>query len=306
VRRSPPRSDNGEVSVVEPKIDELYQMPLGGFTAARNALAKTLNGADAQRVKRLPKPTVVPWTVNQLYWHARPVYDRVTATGRALRDAQIAALKGRAADVRRATDDHRKAVADAVREGTALAAKERANPPADQLARMLEALSLAKDEPGTPGRLTELIQPSGFEALAGITPVHRSHAVSGGPHDTPQGDAPQPPATGPRLVTSLPASPRRQHPTLPRGPRRDPAEERRRAAEERRQAAEARKEAKAREAARVKAEARVQAAERELNQAQTALASAERAADDARRTVREAEDNLAAARASRVLSSPDV
>ncbi|MQA30486.1 MAG: hypothetical protein GEU82_11725 [Luteitalea sp.] len=102
---------------VEPQLDELYQQPLSAFTAARNALAKTFRGAEAQRIKRLPKPTVVPWTVNQLFWHARDTYDRVTAAGHALRDAQIAALKGRAVDVRQAAEIHRKAVADAVREG---------------------------------------------------------------------------------------------------------------------------------------------------------------------------------------------
>ena len=74
---------------------QLYQLPLSEFTAARNALAKTLKGAEAKRIKQLPKPTVVPWTVNQLFWHARKSYDRVIASGQALRDAQIAALKGR-------------------------------------------------------------------------------------------------------------------------------------------------------------------------------------------------------------------
>ena len=50
---------------------QLYQQPLSAFTAARNALAKTLSGAEAHRIKRLAKPTVVPWTINQLYWRAR-------------------------------------------------------------------------------------------------------------------------------------------------------------------------------------------------------------------------------------------
>ena len=56
------------------KVDELYQLPLATFTAARNALAKTVKGADARRIKQLAKPTVVPWTVNQLYWHSRKTY----------------------------------------------------------------------------------------------------------------------------------------------------------------------------------------------------------------------------------------
>jgi len=67
-----------------------------------------------------------------------------------LRTAQIAALEGRAADVRAADEAHRRAIADAV----------------------------APPEP--PGRLTHLLQPGGFEALAGIrvrdTGSGRTHA----------------------------------------------------------------------------------------------------------------------------------
>jgi hypothetical protein len=156
------------VSSADEKVDQLYQLPLGEFTAARNALAKTLGGAEGARVKALTKPTVVPWTVNQLYWHARKTYDGLAAAGRELREAQIAALRGRASDVGRATEAHRTALSSAVREALGLAARQKVQPSSDQLARMLEALSLAPAGP-TPGRLTELIQPSGFEALTGIT-----------------------------------------------------------------------------------------------------------------------------------------
>ena len=98
---------------LDSEIDALYQKPLDQFTAARNTLAKTLAGADAARVRKLPKPTVVPWTVNQLYWRARPVFDRLRTAGERLRAAQIAALKGRAADVRDASDAQRKEIAAA-------------------------------------------------------------------------------------------------------------------------------------------------------------------------------------------------
>jgi hypothetical protein len=56
---------------LESSIDNLYRAALSEFVGARAALAKTLSGADAQRVKKLPKPTVVPWAVNQLYWRDR-------------------------------------------------------------------------------------------------------------------------------------------------------------------------------------------------------------------------------------------
>ena len=153
---------------LDTKIDDLYRLPPSEFTAARNALAKTLVGDEAKHVRALVKPTLVPWTINQLFWNARPTYERLLKSGHALRNAQIAALEGRGGDVRRASETHRKALADALREATRLAEAEGLRPGADDLARMLEAFSLAATHPERPGRLTELVQPAGFEALAGV------------------------------------------------------------------------------------------------------------------------------------------
>jgi hypothetical protein len=163
---------------IEAKIDDLYKAPLHGFVAARTALAKTLQGQDAQRVKRLQKPTVVPWAVNQVYWHARPVYDRLVSTGQKLRTAQIDALKGRASDVRHATEAHRAAVAAAVAEAVRLASAAGTQPGADELSKTLEAVSLARELSEGQGRLTKPLQPAGFEALAGV-PVKAVRPMSG-------------------------------------------------------------------------------------------------------------------------------
>ena len=81
------------MSALEQKIDELYALPLAEFTAARNTLAKSLKGDDAARVKRLEKPSIVAWSVNQLYWVERRTFERLMTAGKALRSAQIAALK---------------------------------------------------------------------------------------------------------------------------------------------------------------------------------------------------------------------
>ena len=113
------------MSALDTKIDDLYARPLSEFTPARNALAKTLSGAEAARVKGLPKPAVVPWAINQVYWHARPVYERALKAGERLRHAQIAALEGKAADVRAAAAAHRTAVGEAVKEAERFAAIER-------------------------------------------------------------------------------------------------------------------------------------------------------------------------------------
>jgi hypothetical protein len=146
--------------------------------SARNALAKTLTGDDAKRVRALVKPTVVPWAVNQVYWQARPTYDKLIKSGEQLRAAQIASLEGRrGTDLREAGDTHRAALADAVKAAERIAAAAGANPPADALMRTFETLSLASEPPEPPGRLTKPLQPSGFEALAGVTPVARPAAA---------------------------------------------------------------------------------------------------------------------------------
>jgi hypothetical protein len=156
------------VSALDAKIDDLYRLPLAEFTAARNALAKTLAADEARRVRVLEKPTVVPWAVNQVYWRARATYDRLMKSGEKLRAAQIAALEGRAADVRAASESHRRAISEAVAEAERLASASGAKPGAEPLARTFESLSLASSAPGPPGRLTDALQPAGFEALAGL------------------------------------------------------------------------------------------------------------------------------------------
>jgi hypothetical protein len=155
-------------SALESRIDELYRGSLHEFTAARNALAKTLQGTEAQRVRKLAKPTVVPWAVNQVYWRSRTVWDRLMKTGERLRTAQVASLEGRKADVRAASEAHRQAIADAVQQAESIAAAEQIHPAPDALTRTFEALSLAPQMAEPAGRVTKPIQPAGFEALSGV------------------------------------------------------------------------------------------------------------------------------------------
>jgi hypothetical protein len=172
-------NDNaGVASRIDKEIDALYQSLPGEFTASRNALAKTLTGDPARQVKLLKKPTVVPWAVNQVYWKARPIYDKLLERGQQLRTAQIASLKGKKSDVRAAIEAHRRAVGEAVHRAEQIASQAGLSPDAEQLARMLEALSLAPTPPSDAGRFTEVIAPMGFEALAGITPVARPADVA--------------------------------------------------------------------------------------------------------------------------------
>jgi len=255
------------VATLDSRIDDLYKLPPGAFVAARNALAKTLAGDEAARVKRLEKPTAVPWAVNQVYWHARAVFDRLRAAGAKLRQAQVATLGGGARhDLAALGGAHRQAVARAVQEAARLAREEGVSVNADALARTFEALSLAKVPPAPPGRLTQPLQPAGFEALAGVTPREVAPAPAA-PVGAPAGQS-----------------------SATRTDARRMAE----AAAERRAAEEAR----AREEARRQAEAALRAAEADLARATAAETAAKAAWDTARRAREEAERKVEEAKKS--------
>jgi hypothetical protein len=265
------------VSALDQQIDELYTLPLTQFTAARNALAKSLKGDDAARVKGLEKPSVVAWSVNQLYWVERRTFERLMAAGKALRTAQIAALKGRSSDLRGATADHRSALADAVAAATRIAGGSGAHPAAEPLSRMLEALSVSPELPAPPGRFTDIVQPAGFEALAGITPAARPQPVETTPAVRPSGKATSSRSTG----------------------RDDAAAERERekaAAAERKAAeaavADAQRTLSQATAAEERASGQVERARQQLSRTEADLAAASDAVREARRELSQAETAL--------------
>jgi hypothetical protein len=192
------------------QIDELYRLPLDEFTAARNALAKSLKGDAAKALRALAKPTVVPWAVNQVYWRARATYDRLLKSGERLRAAQVAALEGRPADVRDADEAHRRAISDAVAEAERLAASSGSQPGGDALARTFEALSLARTSTERPGRLTQPLQPGGFEALAGIRLREPEKKPAGGIEHAPSRAASHAAPATPKSHTLAPREDARQ------------------------------------------------------------------------------------------------
>lgn len=76
----------------------LYGLPLEEFTAARDELARRLRkeGASdaAVEVKRLTKPSVAAWALNQVRRSAGGQVDDLIEAGRRLREAQEGLLKG--------------------------------------------------------------------------------------------------------------------------------------------------------------------------------------------------------------------
>src|SRR5688500_11417335 len=95
------RRGHDVTSKLDTQMDALYKLPLDEFTNTRNALAKTLSGADKKDVTSLVKPSVAMWVFNQLYWQDAPTYKALVDASEKLRAAHRAALNGRGVDTRK-------------------------------------------------------------------------------------------------------------------------------------------------------------------------------------------------------------
>jgi hypothetical protein len=155
-------------------IDALFALPLAEFTVARNALAARLkqggHGDEADRVKAMVKPSISAWAVNQLYWRHREPFDRLIATGQRFRQVHASQFAGKLADMRVSGDARRKALSDLSRLAAALLRDAGHNATSDTMRRItttLEAISAYASLPDAPlpGRLTDDVDPPGFEAL---------------------------------------------------------------------------------------------------------------------------------------------
>lgn len=169
------------------EIEALFKLPLGEFTAARNALAAQLKKAgrteEANAVKALAKPSASAWVVNQLYWRHRESFNRLLATGERLRRAHAKDLTGDAA--RDAVNARREAMAELTRLAELIVLRDGNHSATRDLMRRvtttLEALSSYASSPAAPvaGRLTDDLQPPGFEAVAGLLPESGKRKASG-------------------------------------------------------------------------------------------------------------------------------
>jgi hypothetical protein len=152
---------------LEGEIDRLYQLPLEEFTPARNALAKGAGG-DAARIKALSKPPVAAWAVNQLHWQKGEIWTALMAAAENARRAHRAVLAGKAADVRAANKVHDDAVEKALKATLALLV-EAGQPATDATRHAISTTLRALPGDEAPGRLTQSLQPAGFETLAGLS-----------------------------------------------------------------------------------------------------------------------------------------
>jgi hypothetical protein len=153
-------------SSLDDRIDQLYQLPLDEFTASRNALAKDAGGRAAE-VKKLEKPNLAAWTVNQLYWRERKTYDEVIKAAERMRAVYKQMLAGKSVDVRGAEEIHQEALKDAKQAARRILEQGGHASPDTVMMPVAETLdALPGEEP--PGRLTKPLRRMGFNVLEGV------------------------------------------------------------------------------------------------------------------------------------------
>ncbi len=181
--------------MIEKDIDALFRLPLAEFTNARNSLAAQLKKAgqpqESERVKALAKPPISAWAVNQLYWNNREAFDRLIEAGERFRQAQASQLAGRVSEISEPRDARRDAVSELSRLAAELLRESGHNAAPDTMRRItvtLEAMSIYASLPDSPcpGRLTEDVDPPGFEALAALIADSRSQPTPAPAKQSPQ------------------------------------------------------------------------------------------------------------------------
>ena len=149
---------------LDDRVNELYQLPLDEFTAARNALAKETGDT---LVKKLEKPNLAAWTVNQLYWRERKIYDDVIKAAERMRAVYKQMLAGKNAAVRGAEEIHQEALREAKQAAKRLL--EEGGHPNPEVVMMPVAETLdARPGEEPPGRLTKPLRRMGFNVLEGV------------------------------------------------------------------------------------------------------------------------------------------
>lgn len=100
------------------KLDALYRLLPGEFTAARNALVKELKAAGekelAAKVQKLGKPTVAAWAVNQLALQEAQALREFFAASDALKAVQFGSKQVSRETLDEAMGEHRKALGNLI------------------------------------------------------------------------------------------------------------------------------------------------------------------------------------------------
>lgn len=165
-------------SKLDTEIQNLYGLPLGEFTAARNALAKQLKkGGDkeaADEVAGLPKPSVSAWAVNHLFTAAPGRMEELLESGERARKALREILSGGDPGALRDAIQEARELANELRDRAVDVLSKEGRPPGqaivDRIATNLQSLAFspAAEPVIERGWLDVDLPPPGFEVLAGL------------------------------------------------------------------------------------------------------------------------------------------
>jgi hypothetical protein len=283
------------LEALETELDRLFQLPPAALVEARNELADRLrkagDKASAARVKSLKRPTPAAWALNQVHFAQPALLEQARAATETLRGLQArdgvdrlqlsAAVEAQRIAVR--------AVVEAAMQRCHAAGLTGGAPLSRKLLLTLQAW-LAGASSELPGRMTQDVEPSGFDAIAEVGASPSAEQLA---------------------IPSLDSAPRAPIASKPRGPDRralSQANAELEACEERAQTAREHTTRRRIEQDRARAELeRASLRVRELEQSLAGLQQhqrqraaeferAERAAADAERQQREADQSVIVAR----------
>jgi hypothetical protein len=145
----------GDRAASEQRLDELYREHPEDFVAIRNDLVKALTADgdrdEAERLKKLRRPTTTAWLINRVSLDSPELLDGFAAASRAVEEAQRRALAGdeeATIEWRAAAAREREATADVV-EGAERVARDAGHPASPRaLELVVETLRAAGGDPG--------------------------------------------------------------------------------------------------------------------------------------------------------------
>jgi hypothetical protein len=177
------------------EIQELYARPPEEFTEARNALAADLKergeAEAAAQVRKLRRPTVAAWAVNQLARQHGPDLKKLIEAGDALREAQRNLSKQGRAELTEASRRRREIVDRLVQAAEDIlqeAGRGAARATLDQVADSLLATAVDEEARERVGRGVlekELPPPAGFGEIGGLEAAREPGAKAETPPEQP-------------------------------------------------------------------------------------------------------------------------
>lgn len=149
-------------------VDALYTQPLDGFVAARDAAARQAADAGdalgAQRIKRLPKPSVAAWVINHVVRERPDDVAALTSVGDELRAATQDRDRARIRALDHLRKERTEALVGAVRQAGEVGGRPVSAAVLDRLTETLTAAVMDADAGAAvrAGRLARGLQHAGF------------------------------------------------------------------------------------------------------------------------------------------------